>query len=93
MLVTEIMARTRSKPPWEQAPPRSASHTKLDPSAKKRAAVRARRAGPRYPNLVDNMRAAAESRGDRRLPVTRGRPTTAGRRGHQGRRARCALIR
>jgi hypothetical protein len=73
MLPTDIMARTRSKPPWEQAPPRSTSVTKLPPRAKKQATARASRAQRRYPNLVDNMRVAADSHGDRRLPVTRAR--------------------
>lgn len=76
MLPSPPMARTRSKPPWELAPPRSARHTKLSPRAKKRAAARARRAGRRYPNLVDNMPAAVESRSERRLAVTRGRRTS-----------------
>jgi hypothetical protein len=76
MLASDVMTRTRSKPPWEQPAPQSARHTKLSPRAKKQAAARARDAGRRYPNLVDNMQAAAESHGDRRLPVTRARRTT-----------------
>jgi hypothetical protein len=69
MLPTVIMARTRSKPPWEQAAPRS----KLSPRAKGKAPAAASRAARRYPNLDDSMRPAAESHGDRRLPVTRAR--------------------
>jgi hypothetical protein len=80
------MTRTRSKPPWEQPSPRSTRSTKLSPRAKQQAAARARVAGRRYPNLVDNMNAAAESHGDRRLPVTRG-PRTSRRRRTGRRRA------
>ena len=77
MLPMDHMTRTRSKPPWEQAPPRSPHPAKLSPKEKKQAAARARLAGRRYPNLVDNLVAAAASHGSRRLPVTRGRRTLA----------------
>jgi hypothetical protein len=43
---------------WERPPPRSASHTHLRPAAKAKAKARAKREGRRYPNLVDNIRAA-----------------------------------
>ena len=59
MLPMDHMTRARSKPPWEQAPPRATRPAKLSPKEKKQAAARARLAGRRYPNLVDNRRAAA----------------------------------
>jgi hypothetical protein len=49
--------------PWKKAAPKSARHTKLSPAKKAKAKRSAKRAGRRYPNLVDNMRAAAEQQG------------------------------
>jgi hypothetical protein len=56
------MART-PRAPWSKANPRkragkAAKH--LTPAEKATAKARARRAGRRYPNLVDNMRVAAK---------------------------------
>lgn len=49
-----------SKAPWERQNPKSAAkHKTLSPAAKAAAKKRAQRAGRPYPNLVDNMRAAA----------------------------------
>jgi hypothetical protein len=48
------------KPPWNKPAPRESSATKLTAAWKKKAAARARKAGRRYPNLVDNMWAAAQ---------------------------------
>ncbi len=49
--------------PWDQANPKPAGeHTHLTPQAKATAKRRAKAAGRPYPNLVDNMRAAAESK-------------------------------
>jgi hypothetical protein len=48
--------------PWKQPKPKTASKTKLAPKYKMRAKAAAARAGRRYPNLVDNMRAAREQR-------------------------------
>jgi hypothetical protein len=59
------MAQTSSRPPWKRANPRKKSGraaTKLTPDQKARAKERAKRAGRKYPNLVDNMRVAAESK-------------------------------
>lgn len=47
--------------PWEKPNPRAKSK-KLSPKAKSSAKAKAKRAGRAYPNLVDNMRAAAKSR-------------------------------
>jgi hypothetical protein len=45
------------KPPWKRKNPRQRS-VKLTPEQKAFARASAQRAGRRYPNLVDNMRAA-----------------------------------
>jgi len=46
------------KPPWKRAAPEPGKHRKLTPARKSAAKARAKRAGRKYPNLVDNMRAA-----------------------------------
>ncbi|GLH79278.1 hypothetical protein SSBR45G_41870 [Bradyrhizobium sp. SSBR45G] len=56
------MART-PRAPWKKANPRKRAgkaSTHLSPAEKAKAKARARRAGRRYPNLVDNMRVAAD---------------------------------
>lgn len=53
------------KPPWTRPKPKGSSHTTLTEASKKKAAARAKRAGRTYPNLVDNMRAAAEQKRSR----------------------------
>ncbi len=54
------------KPPWKRSAPTRKAKTTLSPTEKKRAQARARRAGRRYPNLVDNMREAGKARKHRR---------------------------
>jgi hypothetical protein len=54
------------KPPWKRGAPRDAKHHKLSPRRKASAKASAKRAGRRYPNLVDNMRAAAKGAGGRK---------------------------
>jgi hypothetical protein len=56
------MAKRKKAEPWEHAPPKKARHTKLTPAKKAAAKRRAKRAGRPYPNLVDNMRAAAKTK-------------------------------
>lgn len=51
--------RKTRKAPWKRAAPAGSSHRKLSPRRKASAKTRAKRAGRPYPNLVDNMRAAA----------------------------------
>lgn len=48
---------SRRPPPWEQPRPQNAGKTKLTPESIAWARDRARRAGRRYPNLVDNLAA------------------------------------
>ena len=57
---------TSKRPPWKKPAPKGARHTKLSKSKKAGAKVAAKRAGRPYPNLVDNMRAAAKSKGKSR---------------------------
>lgn len=50
----------KAKPVWDKARPKSLGESKaLSPSAKSSAKAAAAKAGRPYPNLVDNMRAAA----------------------------------
>jgi len=44
--------------PWDRPSPKKSKHTKLTAKSKKAAKTKATRAGRKYPNLVDNMRAA-----------------------------------
>jgi len=59
------MARVR-KQPWKRPRPKHAQHTTLTPPAKRAARRRAQKAGRRYPNLVDNMRAATHQQEKKR---------------------------
>jgi hypothetical protein len=45
-------------PPWKRPQPAAAPKTKLTPESIEWARARARKAGRRYPNLVDNMAAS-----------------------------------
>ena len=51
------MART---PPWKQPSPKAGAAHKLTDAQKAAARKRAKQAGRRYPNLVDNMWAATQ---------------------------------
>ncbi|WP_051053226.1 hypothetical protein [Afipia clevelandensis] len=58
------MART-PRAPWKRDNPRKRAgkaSRHLSPAQKSAAKARAKRAGRRYPNLVDNMRAASTSK-------------------------------
>ena len=50
-----------AKAPWKRARPTGAKKT-LTPKRKAAAKAAAKKAGRRYPNLVDNMREAAKQR-------------------------------
>jgi hypothetical protein len=45
-------------PPWKKPTPKTAAKTKLTPESIAWARVTAKKAGRRYPNLIDNMAAA-----------------------------------
>jgi hypothetical protein len=55
------MATTKKTAPWDKPAPKNAHHKKLTESQKKRAKDSAKKAGRKYPNLVDNMKVAKES--------------------------------
>ncbi|MCA1383675.1 hypothetical protein I6F37_05815 [Bradyrhizobium sp. NBAIM08] len=60
-----------SRSPWKRANPRKRAgkaSKHLSPAQKSAAKARARRAGRRYPNLVDNMRVAAKKTSKRKTP-------------------------
>jgi hypothetical protein len=60
------MAKTSSsKEPWKKAVPKKSRHTKLTPKGKAAAKRQAKKAGRKYPNLVDNMNAAKKQRARR----------------------------
>ena len=65
-MATSRKKPTRKKAPWNKAAPKKSRHTKLTPANKAKAKRSAKRAGRRYPNLVDNMRAAVGQRPKRR---------------------------
>ena len=63
-----MVAKTR-KPPWKKKNPRKTAggkSVKLSAEQKEAARARAKRAGRRYPNLVDNMWAAQRGRASHR---------------------------
>lgn len=47
---------------WEKPVPKKARHTKLSPKSKASAKAAAKKAGRKYPSLVDNMNAAIKQR-------------------------------
>ncbi len=60
---TGVSKAAESLPPWKRENPNApAEHHHLTAAAKASAKRRAHAAGRPYPNLVDNMRAAAESK-------------------------------
>ena len=70
--------RSESRPPWKRKHPKNRS-TSLSPKQESAARARARTAGRRYPNLVDNIAVArkrktksAKKRGARSTRSQRG---------------------
>jgi len=55
------------KPVWERPAPKGPSK-KLTPAQKASAKTRAKKAGRKYPNLVDNMNAAKKKSGMHKMP-------------------------
>ncbi len=49
-------------PPWKRSAPKGGPHTKLTPESIAKAKAAAKKAGRKYPNLIDNMMAAREQR-------------------------------
>ena len=58
------MPAKKRRPPWKKANPKAKTGTsrKLSPKQKGSARTAARKAGRRYPNLVDNMKAAQKGK-------------------------------
>lgn len=56
------MPKKAEKEPWEKSAPKNGGHTKLTAKSKARAKASAKRAGRKYPNLVDNMKAAKKQK-------------------------------
>lgn len=56
------MSKAKRKAPWKRPAPKKARHTHLSEKQKTAAKRRAKRAGRRYPNLVDNMREASKKK-------------------------------
>lgn len=48
--------------PWEKPAPKKTRPTKLSPKSKASAKAAAKKAGRKYPSLVDNMNAAKKQR-------------------------------
>jgi hypothetical protein len=48
----------KSAEPWDKPTPKKSRSTKLTTESKAKAKSNAKRAGRKYPNLVDNMNAA-----------------------------------
>jgi hypothetical protein len=48
---------THRTPPWKKPRPKQTARTKLTPASIAKARAAAKKAGRRYPNLVDNMAA------------------------------------
>ena len=57
------MRQTRT-PPWKKPNPSAGKSQPLSPAQKRAARQRAEENGRRYPNLVDNMWAKSQPRGD-----------------------------
>lgn len=58
-------AKKKNKAPWNKPAPGKSRHTKLTPKSKARAKAAAKKAGRKYPSLVDNMNAAKKQRAAR----------------------------
>lgn len=56
------MPKKSTKPPWQKPAPKKSRHTHLTPASKAKAKAAAKRAGRKYPSLVDNMNAAKKQR-------------------------------
>ncbi|MEP6974633.1 MAG: hypothetical protein ABI897_04160 [Spartobacteria bacterium] len=56
------MAKKSDNEPWEKSAPKKSGHTELTAKSKAKAKASAKRAGRKYPNLVDNMKAAKKQK-------------------------------
>jgi hypothetical protein len=67
----------KRKAPWNKTAPKGSRQTSLSPSQKAKAKRAAKRAGRRYPNLVDTMQAAKKRK--KAIKNPKGGLTAAGR--------------
>jgi hypothetical protein len=66
MIETDVRpAMTGDKRPWKRQRPAGKTPTRLSAKWRQKARTRARAAGRRYPNLVDNMWASTQQRKSR----------------------------
>ena len=56
------MPKKSEKEPWEKPAPKKSGHTKLTAKSKSTAKAAAKKAGRKYPSLVDNMNAAKKQK-------------------------------
>jgi hypothetical protein len=72
----------KARAPWKRSNPRKRAgkaSKHLSPREKSAAKARAKGAGRRYPNLVDNMRMAAKKKAKKRTAKGRGRKSSSAR--------------
>ena len=69
-----MTSRSDPRPPWQRKNPKKGSK-RLSPAQKSEARARARAAGRKYPNLVDNMAVARKKK--RKKQKSSGRKRTA----------------
>jgi hypothetical protein len=56
------MPATKKKAPWKKPAPKKSRHTELSAKSKAQAKAAAKKAGRKYPSLIDNMNAAKKQR-------------------------------
>jgi hypothetical protein len=63
-------SRSDPRPPWKRTSPKKRSK-RLSPEQKREARARARAAGRKYPNLVDNMAVGRKRKRQPNRPIKR----------------------
>jgi hypothetical protein len=61
-MATRNKKKSSKKAPWNKPAPKKSRHIKLTSNSRANAKASAKRAGRKYPNLVDNMKAARQQR-------------------------------
>jgi len=56
------MRKKSTSKPWKKPAPKKSRHTRLSAKSKSQAKAAAKKAGRKYPSLVDNMNAAKKQR-------------------------------
>ena len=60
--ISGMAKKDSGKEPWEKPAPKKSKPTKLTPKSKAAARASAKKAGRKYPSLVDNMNAAKKQK-------------------------------